>query len=115
MKEYVSAEISLVTSSSHMKWSDRSDFSRRRISPQTRELQCNVPKKCRIAAKIALPQAPGVLHKPMEPLETCAFDPRGAVTNGPGVKIEGGSYAEHERHLQVVYILRHELLLLRSA
>lgn len=86
-----------------------------RIAAQPRELHCYVPEKGGVIAKIALPEARGVLHGAMRPLESGALNPRGAIANATRVVVKGRAYADEQRRVKLVKILRHEPLLLRCA
>lgn len=69
------------------------------VLAQTRKLAGDVPKKSGIVAKVAPPETLWLLQESMSPLQTGAFDPVGAIANVAGMKIEGRSYPDQERHL----------------
>src|SRR5215469_8427303 len=78
------------------------------------QLQRDVPKE-RCVVEIAAPQAPRILQEAVQPLATYAFDPRSAIANAPGMKVERGPDAEQEPVVNARKQPSHKQLLSRRA
>src|SRR5215208_6996784 len=68
-----------------------------------------------VRRQVAAHQSPGLLPRAIDPLESALLHPRRRHRDAPGVEVEGGPDADHDRDVEAVAHPRHPLLLLGDA